>query len=243
MRSTFTNSIFKSAIFYILTAALSLSHASPLPVFSTDIKGKKQQFFNFMAPMAEVVNDQIIKDRTQIQQLQKVSKLTVAQQKWLSVIAKKYKVANWTLKNQESWRELLTRVDIVPTSLLLAQSANESAWGSSRFARKGNNLFGQWCFTKGCGIVPNRRNAGSIHEVRTFTSVADSVQAYMYNLNTNRNYKLLREIRAELRKSDAKISGEELAVGLINYSQRREAYVKEIKQMIRYNKLVKYDIL
>ena len=117
----------------------------------------------------------------------------------------------------------------------MAQAANESAWGLSRFAQKGNNLFGQWCFKKGCGIVPGQRNAGANHEVRKFASINDSVASYMHNLNTGRAYKDLRKLRATLRSTNAAVDGHTLAKGLIKYSSRGKAYVKEIQSMIKTN--------
>ena len=125
----------------------------------------------------------------------------------------------------------------------MAQGANESAWGTSRFAKAGNNFFGQWCYTKGCGIVPAKRDSGTKHEVRKFGNPQQSVGGYIFNLNTGRVYSLIRKMRAEARAKFTDPSGYELAKGLIKYSQRREAYVKEIRSMISYNKLVKlYDV-
>ena len=54
--------------------------------------------------------------------------------------------------------KLKRRVDIVPPSLALAQAAEESGWGTSRFAIKGNSLFGQWDFS-GKGIKPKEQRA------------------------------------------------------------------------------------
>ncbi|MDX8381543.1 MAG: glucosaminidase domain-containing protein, partial [Ghiorsea sp.] len=133
------------------------------------------------------------------------------------------------------WAALLKRVDTVPLELVLSQAANESAWGTSRFARKANNLFGQWCFTKGCGLVPSRRNAGSTHEVAAFKSPQLSVRSYLRNLNTGRVYKDLRTIRAQKRAQGKTATAFELAEGLNKYSERGQAYVKEIRSMIKYN--------
>ena len=72
---------------------------------------------------------------------------------------------------KDSWKKLLERVDAVALEVALAQSANESAWGQSRFAKQGNNFFGQWCYRKGCGIVPKKRDKGGRHEVAKFKSV------------------------------------------------------------------------
>ena len=128
-------------------------------------------------------------------------------------------------------------------SLALAQSANESAWGTSRFALKANNLFGQWCFSKGCGIVPLSRPVGAKFEMAKFTNPEQSVVAYMHNLNTNRAYINFRKMRKNMRGMNVPLSGAVLAEGLISYSQRRGAYIKELQAMIRVNKLSQYDSL
>ncbi|MDZ7825939.1 MAG: glucosaminidase domain-containing protein [Gammaproteobacteria bacterium] len=52
---------------------------------------------------------------------------------------------------REIEQDRLRRADEIPPSLVLAQAAAESAWGTSRFARMANNLFGQPRFTEGCG--------------------------------------------------------------------------------------------
>ena len=139
------------------------------------------------------------------------------------------------------WETLLRRVDVVPPSLALAQAANESAWGTSRFARDGNNYFGQWCFEQGCGLVPKRRDEGRAHEVATFSSPVESVERYMANLNTHDAYRPLRERREQLRESEAPITGIQLAAGLEKYSERGEEYIAELRSMIRFNNLGAYD--
>ena len=133
-----------------------------------------------------------------------------------------------------SIQELLLRVDEIPTSLVLAQAANESAWGTSRFAQDGHNYFGQWCFKQGCGITPSNRAPGATHEVKRFNTPMDSVHAYFININTHRAYKTLREIRASAEKP---VSGVLLADGLLNYSERKQAYIDELKSMIISNNL------
>jgi len=131
---------------------------------------------------------------------------------------------------------LLNKIDQIPTSLVLAQAAIESAWGTSRFAQKGNNLFGEWCFSQGCGIVPLHRAKGSHHEVKAFASIADSVRSYMLNLNSHPAYQAFRNKRLK-QQSAAQLSGCYLASGLINYSEKKERYIESIKQLIRINKL------
>ena len=131
---------------------------------------------------------------------------------------------------------------MIPVSMLLAQAANESAWGTSRFAQKGNNFFGQWCFKAGCGIVPKMRPSGRIYEVARFNSPYDSVKSYLKNLNTNNGYKLFRKLRAMERETEGKLNGLVLAPGLINYSERKQKYVNSIKAIISRHNLEQFDI-
>jgi Bax protein len=130
---------------------------------------------------------------------------------------------------------------VVPPSLALSQAANESAWGTSRFARSGHNYFGQWCFTTGCGVVPRHRTAGKQHEVAVFASPAAAVASYLHNLNSHPAYQRLREIRLQQRQQHQVVSGLALAAGLEKYSERGEDYIRELRAMIRHNRLSQYD--
>jgi Bax protein len=142
---------------------------------------------------------------------------------------------NFTEK--EIIEELILRVDLIPASLALAQAANESAWGTSRFTILGNNIFGQWCYEIGCGIVPARRAAGATHEVKAFDTIQQSVEAYFLNINTHESYSYLRDLRAKMRKRDFKLDPMSLAIGLGRYSQRGDRYVDEIQRIIIQNDL------
>jgi Bax protein len=136
---------------------------------------------------------------------------------------------------------MLSRVNVLPKALVLTQAANESAWGTSRFATKANNYFGHWCYTKGCGLVPRQRNEGSSHEVATFSSSQESVHRYFMNLNRNRAYADLRAIRAKLAAQGDNLlttaSATELTNGLLKYSERGSDYVTDLQAMIRHNEV------
>ncbi|CAH0990470.1 hypothetical protein SIN8267_00562 [Sinobacterium norvegicum] len=217
---------------------------SETPSFAqiADVKEKKAQFFNYLLTYIASENSYITAERRQVvtlQQALRVGQLSEQQSVVLQGLAKRYKLSE-ALSIQEQLEQLMVRVDIVPPSLALAQSANESAWGTSRFATQGNNYFGQWCFNSGCGIVPQSRPEGEIYEVARFEDAGGSVRAYFLNLNTHGAYRQLRAIRAEARQGNQVITGVDLAVGLRSYSARGEQYVEEIQKMIIFNKL---DIL
>jgi len=195
-----------------------------------DVKDKKKRFFNFMRPIVKSENERVLTLRKSLESARKNKN----NQAMVAQTAKDYSV-EW-VKGKENWDKLLERVDAVALELVLAQSANESAWGQSRFATKGSNFFGQWCYRKGCGLVPKKRDKGTKHEVAKFSSVNKSVRSYIKNINTGRVYAPLRQIRKKNRAAGKKPDALAQAGGLIKYSQRREAYVKEIRAMIRYNK-------
>lgn len=212
-----------------------------MPDFSqyTDVTKKKQDFFSFLLPRIKAANENILEERSWLLSLD-IDNLTDQQQERLNELAEKYEVDDYDSQDQ-LMTILKRRIDILPPSMVLAQAANESAWGTSRFARKGNNLFGQWCYVKGCGLIPKKRDNDGRHEVAKFDDVQASIESYMRNLNSQFSYKDLRIQRSIKRNNNKNISGYELAEGLIKYSTRREEYIKEIQAMIKQNNLEQYD--
>ena len=202
-------------------------------------KERKTMFFDYFVPIIKKLNSEIQQDRQLV--LKQCTDESASNSDKLSNLSEKYRINENNVKDQTLCEVLINRVDEVPTSLVLAQGANESAWGTSRFAQEGNNFFGQWCFKKGCGIVPKGRDSGKDHEVASFHSPQDSVRSYMMNLNTHNAYLSLRKIRQSLRKNGKKITGNELSHGLNKYSERGAAYGKELREMIHFNKLTQYD--
>ena len=217
-----------------------------LPDFSAyaSVKAKKKAFFEFMLPMVQQENQRLLQLRKRLEslkvQLSEEQPLSAANNTWLLNLAKQFEV-DAGLSHMLVIRQLLLRVDAVPPSLALAQAANESAWGTSRFALRANNLFGQWCFAKGCGVIPKQRPEGASYEVAKFKTPAGSVKSYIHNLNTFSAYGYFRELRKSLRDHQLLLSGNVLAEGLLSYSARGEAYIDELRAMIRVNDLAKYD--
>jgi len=216
-------------------------HNVVLPDFAKirDVKEKKRQFFNFIKPSVEKLNQQILQERAQLLAIKERyslhSVLSEEDKTFLANIQIKYK-SSTPFGVLAEIDKLLLKVDIVPMPLVLVQAANESAWGTSRFARIGLNFFGMWCFKKGCGMVPRHRNKGATHEVASFNSVEEAISKYLYNINTNTAYDVFRIIRGQLRLQELPLTAEILATGLLPYSERGTDYVLEISQMIRHNK-------
>jgi Bax protein len=129
------------------------------------------------------------------------------------------------------------RIGIVPESLVLVQAAKESGWGTSRFAREGNNLFGQRCYSPGCGLVPRNRASDAEFWVAEFDSVHESITSYVMNLKTHAQYRDFRIRRQQLREAAQPLTGLALADGLLGYSELGQSYVDEIRDLLRYNEL------
>jgi len=229
-----------------VTSTTAIEKQPPNFAAITNTKTKKATFFEYMLPMIRGVNKVIVADRAIVVPLHvklvEGLTLSVDEQKKLTPLLEKYNIKIDGELAVSDVDALLLRCDIVPEALVLAQSANESAWGTSRFATKGNNFFGLWCFSRGCGLKPLRRNAGAKHEVAKFDTVNQGVRRYAYTINTNNAYKQLRKVRAKLRTDNKSITGSILAEGLLRYSERGKAYVEEIQSMIRFNKLQRYTL-
>ncbi|MDO6618295.1 MULTISPECIES: glucosaminidase domain-containing protein [unclassified Shewanella] len=215
--------------------------SNQVPDFSSisDIPTKKQTFFDYMTPAVKHQNAIISAERkfliVILNNLRNGQPLTDADIFKLQKLTQKYR---YQVKKFDliTLTPLLERVDTLPVKMVLIQAANETGWGSSRFATEGNNYFGQWCFSKGCGLVPQSRTPGLNHEVASFDTPEDSIAAYLLNLNTNSAYHLLRSIRADLRAQDIEPTAEELVFGLLHYSERKHEYIDELLQMMRHNK-------
>ncbi|WP_160970283.1 glucosaminidase domain-containing protein [Pseudomaricurvus sp. HS19] len=207
------------------------------------VADKKSAFFGFLMPLVDKVNREVLLERNRLRALA-FSTLTPGKRdrEFVAQMCEKYRYDCSEESLKERALALSERIGMVPPSLALGQAANESAWGTSRFARNGNNYFGQWCFVKGCGLVPTNRHSRARHEVRRFASPLASVRSYIHNLNSSPAYEEFRRLRAAARAAGDVPSGLQLAQGLQSYSERGRAYIQEIRAMISVNELGHYDL-
>lgn len=215
---------------------------SPLPDFSQSksTAEKKSRFFTYMFPRIALANVRILVLRQRLEYLEEKAELTHQDIAWLNAQAARLRV-DAPMGSHAMFKLLKRRLDLVPPSLVLAQAAKESAWGTARFAVEGNNLFGQWCFVRGCGLVPNARKEDAVHEVARFPSPYHSIQSYLTNLNRHDSYRQLRLIREAERTESQLPGGLALARGLNHYSERGEVYTEEVAHIIQSNHLTDYD--
>jgi len=199
-----------------------------------DTRKKRELFIKIVLPLILDENEKIKDDREKLFKILRKNFNTVGERVWLKRRFKEYKIADQDLS------ELKMRMDIIPVSIALAQAANESGWGTSRFALEGNALFGQWTYSKK-GISPKNKDPDKSHKVLQFQILKASVKAYKNNLNTHNAYKEFRETRAKLREENNKINGLDLTKYLKNYASIGKRYVEILEMIIRNNSLTDFD--
>ena len=199
-----------------------------------DTKTKRELFIKIVLPLILDANKQITEDRKKLFKILGKNFNTVGERVWLNRRFKQYKIEDHDLA------KLKMRMDTIPVSMALAQAANESGWGTSRFALEGNALFGQWTWSKK-GISPKNKDPNQSHKVLQFQILKASVSAYKNNLNTHNAYKEFREVRAQLRQENKKIIGLDLTQYIKSYAAIGEKYVAIIEDIIEKNSLTDFD--
>ncbi len=213
------------------------------------VSRRKQVFVRAVVPHVVAANERIRAQRDSLEaiarNLERGGRTSEVDLLFLLDLARRYRVkvdpAGVRADPRAVLDALLKRVDVVPVPLAVAQAALESAWGTSRFALEGNSLFGQWVFRGGAGMAPRDRPAGARYAVAAFPGLAEAVDGYLRNLNTLWAYEEFRRLRARARAEGRRPDPRELAWGLLPYSVRREAYVQEVLDVMRQNRLGRYQ--
>jgi Bax protein len=210
-----------------------------------DVATKKKAFINTLLPVSLIALDEITQEKKSLQAI--LDKLGSAEDTlffddemiWprnvsdeeidlLQHLVSKYRT--------NSIEKLLLRVDVLPVSRILAQGALESSWGGSRFVAEGNNLFG--ILTWGDkGMTPANRDKDAQHMVASYDTLLDSVRAYLLMINRLQAYTSLRQLRSRTENSV------DIAEGLRFYSERRDSYIEDVRQIIVTNELQRFDAM
>ena len=212
-------------------------YLSKLPKDLKKIKStnkRKDTFIKIVMPLILNENEKILEDRNKLFRILGKQSNTMGEKVWLKRRFKDYDIKG------EDIAELKLRMDIVPTSIAIAQAAKESGWGTSRFALEGNAMYGQWTWG-GEGIEPSKKDKKKEHKILKFPKLQSSVAAYMKNLNTHRGYSEFRDKRSKIREKKQEVNGLDLVDYLYNYAQTGSEYVKTLKIIIQQNNLNDFD--
>lgn len=212
-----------------------------LPTLPKDIRSiesievRKSIFLRTLLPIVLKANEEIADDRRRLIALQERlatgKPVSTGDQLWLDRLAARYDT------DPGDFDKLMRRVDIVPVSLALAQAVEESGWGTSRFARQGNAIFGQYTSIDDHGMTPKAAPEDKSFKIKSFPNILAGVRAYMRNLNTHGAYAKLRALREAHRTGGGKPDGRKLAQTLYGYSERGDDYIRTLQIIMDANGL------
>ena len=207
---------------------------------------KKNIFISILLPIALRGNELVLEEREFIKDA--ISSNDLSQIEYFS---KRYKIKDYKKINfaklsvkqvEEIKSKLLIKVNKIPISMILAQAIIESGWGSSRFAKEGNALFGEWTWQKGIGIKPQEKLDAN-YAVKSFINISASLNSYILNLNRHEAYNEMRNYRNKKYRNGDPITGYEAANFLSGYAEIGYQYVTKVKDMIKFNKLERFENL
>lgn len=133
-----------------------------------------------------------------------------------------------------------TKTDVLPVNmeLLVAQAALESAWGNSRFALEGRNLFGIRTYDlREPHMLPS--NNPKKWGVKVYMHECDSVQHYINILNNGTNFEEYRKLKHDEDVNDPY----KLVMTLDAYASDKNYFdkVKSIIKMLREDYTLKSE--
>ena len=197
---------------------------------SLSVAERKKQFLNMMLPAVLTVKAKLDLDRQKVLSMENKKDLSPVDQKFLDKLEKEYNTTNLSV--------LAKRLRTFPVSIVLAQAALESGWGTSRFFREANNPFGMWSFSDSHARVQalSPREDGKKVYLRKFKNLQAAVKAYYAMLATGKTFQNFRNLKMETNQPL------KLIQALSNYSERGDAYVADLASVITFNNnLQKYD--
>ena len=121
----------------------------------------------------------------------------------------------------------------IPFDLIVAMAAYESAWGKSRFAKEGNNLFGirTWDLEN----IPHmkaKKRPDAPWGVRKYVSMCSCIKDYIQILNNHPAYEEFRSARSWEIKMYGYTNATTLSKFLIAWSELGEEYTNRLQEII-----------
>jgi len=205
-----------------------INYTNTISLNKLQVSEKKQKFFHMILPaiLISKANLKLKRERVLALMDTPVEELQEEDSDFLEDLYKKYK----THDN----KKLANRLKTHPVSIILAQAAIESAWGESRFFKKGNNIFGMWSYNRNEPRIKalGTRDGKAIY-VKKYANISDAIDDYFVVIGRGA-YKSFRKQR---NITDNPL---ELVKYLVNYCELSN-YPNKLKKFIVYNKLRDFD--
>jgi len=203
-------------------------YTKSIPLSKLSIQEKKQKFIDMMIPSILVAKQKLKYEREKVAKLILQKDIPNKDKKWLAKKREMFHASN----NEELYNKMETH----PTSIIIAQAIIESGWGTSKFFQKANNVFGVWSFdSKDNRVSASQKRGKRTIYLKKYQNIEESIYDYLLTLSKKEVYKEFQKKRLETRDPY------ELANYLTQYSEEREVYTKRVKDMIKVNKLARYD--
>lgn len=205
-----------------------INYTNTISLKKLQVSEKKQKFFHMILPAILISKANLKLKRERVIELSSIPKeeYTEDDVQFLEEMYKTYKT--------KDHKKLAKRLKTHPVSIILAQAAIESAWGESRFFKKGNNIFGMWSYNKNEPRIKalGTRNGKAIY-VKKYANISEAIDDYFAVIGRGA-YKSFRKQR--------NITDNPLVLVdyLVNYCEL-DNYPSKLKKFIVYNKLRKFD--
>ncbi len=204
-----------------------INYVNTISLNKLEVSEKKKKFFNMILPAILISKHKfkVLRNRAK-----RIINSVNPSSSDLAFLKKMYKKFDTTDN-----KELLIRMKTHPVSIVLAQAAIESAWGESRFFKKGNNIFGVWSYNKNEPRIRAKEKRGNKHVyLRKYKSLSDAIDDYFIIIGRGA-YKSFRKHR------NMTNNPLQLVQYLVNYCELKEKYTKKLRRFIIKNRLTKFD--
>ena len=215
-----------------------------MPLEIKELKGRKRValFIQTVLPLILLENEKILLEREEIMKVASKEDWSKKDINFIKEKARKYRIIkkdenpdDFDEKKKERVRLLFDhKVRAIPAPIALGQAALESGWGTSRFVKLGNNIFGHVSRDISKGIKPLRWSGKKRH-IKKFNSLSESIAVYMLNLNRNRAYYSFRQFRRYYPDNYLK-----MAEGFVKYSRIKEEYTGRLQLIINKFRFYRY---
>ncbi|MDO6565037.1 glucosaminidase domain-containing protein [Amphritea sp. 1_MG-2023] len=206
----------------------AVAYTSVVSLAKLPIADKKQRFVALLLPAILISKQRLQQQRLKLEKILESNRPSSLDQAWLDALMGQY--------DAESPAQLQRRMINLPNSMVLAQAAIETGWGSSRFFVQANNVFGIWSFDPSeKRIMASQRRDGKAIYVKRYDSLLGAIDDYFLTLGRGNAYSELRQ--AALKSQDSL----KLIRHLHRYSELGEDYIQRLAALIRHNHLKQYD--
>ncbi|GGK65716.1 glucosaminidase domain-containing protein [Amphritea balenae] len=212
----------------LLQPVQAIAYTSVISLAELPVKEKKQRFTEMLLPAILISKQKLQTQRHKLEQLLSNNSLNADQQDWLTSTMQRYKA--------KTPDQLKQRMINLPNSMILAQAAIETGWGSSRFFVQANNIFGVWSFdpTEPRIKAHGGRNGTPVY-LKRYPSLLESIDDYQLTLGRGQPYRQLRQATRSTQNSL------QLITYLDRYSELGQTYINRLAAVIKHNKLQQYD--